>query len=72
MKADRDNTMIDNITESIIKRNGTSALNKKQASKELNIGVTKLDELRRNGEVRFTMIGGQVRINAYTIAEMIA
>ncbi len=72
MKADRDNTMIDNITESIINRNGTSALNKKQASKELNIGVTKLDELRRNGEVRFTMIGGQVRINAYTIAEMIA
>ena len=56
----------------IIKRHGTSALNKKQAAKELNIGVTKLDELRNSGEIRYNIVGKSVRIPARVIAEMIA
>ncbi len=56
----------------IVERNGTSALNKKQTAKELNISVSKIDELRKSGELKFKMVGGQVRISAFTIAEMIA
>ena len=58
--------------ESIITRNGTSALNKIQASSELNISRSKLDELRKSGELKYKMVGGQVRISAYNVAEMVA
>ena len=61
-----------NAVEMMTDRNGTSALNKKQAAIELNISVSKLDELRKSGELKFKMLGGQVRISAFTIAEMIA
>jgi len=58
--------------EMIVERNGTSALNKKQTAVELNIGLTKIDELLHNGELKFKKVGGQYRISANTIAEMIA
>ncbi len=63
---------VNQLTQLIAQRNGATALNKTQASKELGIGITKLDELRKNGEVKFKMVGGSVRISAHTIAEMLA
>ena len=65
------NELRQQVYEEIFDRHQTSSLNKKQAAQELNIGLTKLDELRKSGELRYTMIGGSVRIPASAIAEMI-
>ena len=55
----------------ITERNGGAALNKAQACKELNIGLTKLNELLSSGELKYRKVGKQYRINALTIAEML-
>lgn len=63
---------IKEITQDIAARYGSTLLTKKQAAKELQISPTQIDRLRKSGELISKMVGGQVRIPASVIADIVA
>lgn len=56
----------------IAEKYSTTMLNKKQAAKELNISPTQIDRLRKTGELKYRVVGAQIRIPAFAIAEIIS
>jgi len=50
----------------------TSTLTKKQAATELQIGQSKLDQLRASGELKFVRVGRQIRFRLTDLAEFLA
>jgi len=50
----------------------TATVTKKDAASELCIGTTKLDQLRKTGDIKFVMVGSQVRFRLTDLAEFLA
>ena len=50
----------------------TATLTKKEAASELQIGQSKLDQLRATGELKFVTVGRQIRFRLTDLAEFLA
>ena len=60
------------IYHSLVKKYDVATLTKLQASQELQIGQSKIDQLRASGELKFIKVGRQIRFRLTDLAEFLS
>ena len=64
---------IQNMTyNTLVAKYKTATVTKREAAAELQIGTTKLDQLRARGEIKFVKVGSQIRFRLTDLAEFLA
>lgn len=60
------------IYKTLTQKYTTATLTKKQTANELQIGQSKLDQLRTTGELKFVKVGRQIRFRLTDLADFLA
>ncbi len=59
------------VYDTLVEKYGKATLNKVDTAYELQIGVTKLDQLRVAGDIKYKLVGQQIRFNLLDLAMFI-